>query len=240
MDTGSSPALRTNGLLAALPRRERERLLAQMEPVELPFEEVLYEPDAPIRYVYFPTSGVISLLVVLEHGLVAQVGRVGNEGLVGLPVFLDVPASHTRACVELPGEALRMKTPVFRKEISREGPLSRLLLRYTQALLGYGQRLTACNTWHTIEQRLCRWLLVTQDRVQADQLEITQAFLSQMLGAHRQSITLAAGNLQRAGLIRYRRGKLYILDRPGLEDAACDCYRAIRRQFNELLVEMGR
>ena len=148
-----------NGLLAALPRRERDRLLPHLEPVGLRFEEVLYEPDGPIRQVYFPTSGMISLLVVLDDGLVAQVGRVSSEGMVGLPVFLGVPTSHTRAFVEIPGEALRMKAQVFRQELRRTGALSGLLLRYTQALLRHSERLTACNTWHTVEQRLCRWLL---------------------------------------------------------------------------------
>ena len=225
-----------NGLLAALPRRERDRLLPHLEPVGLRFEEVLYEPDGPIRQVYFPTSGMISLLVVLDDGLAAQVGRVGNEGMVGLPVFLGVPTSHTRAFVEIPGEALRMKAQVFRQELRRTGALSGLLLRYTQALLRHSERLTACNTWHTVEQRLCRWLLVAHDRVRADRFEVTQEFLSQMLGAHRQSVTLAAGNLQKAGLIRYSRGKLTILDRQGLEAAACDCYRAVKEIYDRLAV----
>jgi CRP-like cAMP-binding protein len=222
--------------LEPLSRREQARLLPHLEPVSLRFEEVLYEPDGVIRHVYFPTGGVISLLVVLEGGLVVQVGRVGNEGMVGLPVFLGVPTSHTRAFVEIPGEALRMKVSVFRPELRRAGALSGLLLRYTQALLRHSERLTACNTWHTIEQRLCRWLLVAHDGVRADQFEVTQEFLSQMLGAHRQSVTLAAGNLQKAGLIRYSRGKLTILDRQGLEAAACDCYRAVKEIYDRLLV----
>jgi CRP-like cAMP-binding protein len=224
-----------NKLLATLSRRERDRLLPNLEPVSLRFEEILYEPDEPIRHVYFPTSGMISLLVVLEDGLVAQVGRVSNEGMVGLPVYLGVPTSHTRALVELPGEALRMKAQVFRQELRRAAALSGLLLRYTQALIRHSERLTACATWHTVEQRLCRWLLIAHDRVQSDQFEITQEFLSQMLGAHRQSITLAASNLQKAGLIRYSRGKLTILDRQGLEAASCECYRAVKQIFDGLL-----
>src|SRR5438034_11096889 len=162
-----------NKLLAALPRRERDRLLPHLDPVSLRFEEILYEPDGLIRHVYFPTSGMISLLVVLDNGLVAQVGRVSNEGMVGLPVFLGVPTSHTRAFVEIPGEALRMRAQVFRQELRRAGALSGLLLLYTQALLRHSERLTACNTWHTVEQRLCRWLLVAHDRVRADQFEGT-------------------------------------------------------------------
>jgi len=206
-----------------------------LTPVVLGFEEVLYEPDEPIRYVYFPTSGMISLLLVLENGSVAEVSRVGNEGMVGLPVFLGVRTSRTRAFVQVSGEALRMKAQVFSQEARQGGPLSVLLLRYTQALLRHSERLTACNTCHPIVQRLCCWLLITHDRVQADQFEITQEFLSQMLGVHRQSVTLAASRLQGAGLIRYSRGKLRILDRPGLEAASCECYRAVTREFERLL-----
>ena len=198
------------------------------------FEQVLYEPNELLRHVYFPTSGMISLLLVLKDRSVVEVGRVGNEGIVGLPIFLGVRTSHTRAFVQIPGEALRMKAHVFRKEARQGGPLASLLLRYTQALLRHSERLTACNTWHPIEQRLCRWLLITHDRVQADRFEITQEFLSQMLGVHRQSVTLAASRLQKAGLIRYSRGKLTILDREGLEATSCECYRAVKREFENL------
>jgi CRP-like cAMP-binding protein len=235
-DSQHLPTPAENKLLAALSRGEQARLLPHLEPVSLHFEEVLYEPEALIRHVYFPTSGMISLVLALEDSLLAQVGRVGNEGMVGLPVFLGVTTSHTRAFVEIPGEALRLKASVFRQEIRRAGALSSLLLRYTQALIRHSERLTVCNTWHTIEQRLCRWLLVAHDRVRADQFEVTQEFLSQMLGAHRQSVTLAASNLQKAGLIRYSRGKLRILDRPGLEQASCECYRAVKELFERLSV----
>src|SRR5437764_4085992 len=189
-----------NRLLAALPRREQDRLLPHLEPVKLQFEEVLYEPDERIRQIYFPTSGMISLLLVLEDGSVAEVARVGNEGMVGLPVFLGVPTSHTRAFVQIPGEALRMRARAFRHAADQGGTLAALLFRYTQAMLRHVSQLTACNNRHTIEQRLCRWLLITHDRVQAAQFEVTQEFLSQMLGTHRQSVTLAASNLQKAGL----------------------------------------
>jgi CRP-like cAMP-binding protein len=216
-----------NKLLAALPRREAARLVPYLEPISLDFEETLYEPDGLIRHVYFPMSSVISLLLVLDDGSAAEVGRVGDEGMVGLPVFLGVQRSHTRAFVQIPGEALRMKAQVFRRQAHQGGPLVSLLLRYTQVLLRHSERLTACNTWHPIEQRLSRWLLITHDRVQADHCEVTQEFLSQMLGVHRQSVTAAASNLQRAGLIRYSRGKLKILDRRGLEAASCQCYRAV-------------
>jgi CRP-like cAMP-binding protein len=238
MATSTQPsAPGTNKLLDALPKRDRERLLPHLKPVSLRFEEVVYEPDAPIRHVYFPTGGLIALILVLQDGSVAEVGRVGNEGMVGLPVFLGVPASHTRAFVQIPGEALRRRAQDFRQQARQGGPLARLLLRYTQALMRHSERLTACNAWHPIERRLARWLLITHDRVQADQFEVTQEFLSQMLGVHRQSVTLAARNLQKPGLIRYSRGKLRILDRPGLEAASCTCYRAMRRHFDQLLTK---
>ena len=224
-----------NKLLAALPRKDRERLAPLLEPVSLAFGQVLYESAAPIRYVYFPTGGIVSLLMLLENGSAAEVARVGNEGMIGLPLFLGISSSHTKVLVQIPGGALRMKAQVFRQQAALAGPLNKLLLRYGQTLLGYSQRLTACNTWHTVEQRLCRWLLITHDRVQSEQIEITQEFLSQMLGVHRQSVTLAAGILQNQGLIRYSRGKLRILDRHGLEEAACECYRAIQWQFDQLL-----
>jgi CRP-like cAMP-binding protein len=224
-----------NKLLAALPKKELQRLGTWLEPVALKFDDVLFDAGAPIRHVYFPTSGMISLLLLLEDGPMAEVARVGNEGMVGLPVFLGVKTSHTRALVQIPGEALRIKLHHFRELTRAGGPLSNVLLRYAQALINHTEQLTACNTWHMVEQRLCRWLLITQHRVQADTIQVTQEFLSQMLGAHRQSVTLAASNLQRSGLIRYSRGKLRILDRPGLEEASCGCDRAIQRQFEELL-----
>ncbi len=228
-----------NKLLTALSRKERDRLVPQLKPVSLEFEEVLYEPDGLIRHVYFPTSSLISLLSVLEDRSVAEVGRVGNEGMVGLPVFLGVPISHTRALVQVPGQALRMKAQVFRQEVRLGGALAGLLLRYTQALLHHAERLTACNTRHSIEQRLARWLLITHDRVRVDQFEITQEFLSQMLGVHRQSVTLAASKLQSAGVIRYSRGRLKVLDRQGLEEVSCTCYRALRRELDQLFMEIG-
>ena len=224
----------TNRLLAALPRRERDRLLPQLEPVVLSFEEILYEPEAPIRHVYFPTSGLISLLLVMDDASVAEVGRGRQRGhgrSADLPGGADQPHQGVRAGSRR-GPA--HEGEVFQKEARMGGPLSSLLLRYTQTLLRHSERLTACNNRHTIEQRLCRWLLVTHDRVQADQFEITQEFLAQMLGVHRQSVTLAASRLQRGGLIRYSRGKLTILDRRGLETASCECYRAVKKAFETL------
>lgn len=228
-----------NRLLAALPSKQRDRLLRHLTSVHLQFEEILYEQDAPIGHVYFPSSSMISLLQELNDGSVAEVGRVSNEGMIGLPVFLGAGISHTRAFVQMPGEALRMRAQIFRKEARLGGALSNILLRYTQVMLYHSERLTACNTRHSIEQRLCRWLLITQDRLQTDQLEITHEFLSQMLGIHRHSVTVTAIRLQKGGLIRYSRGKLKILDRKGLEEACCECYRAIQGRFEQLFAEIG-
>jgi CRP-like cAMP-binding protein len=222
-----------NRLLASLPKRERDCLLPNLQPVTLRFDEVLYEPDGLIRYIYFPTSSMVSLLLVLEDGTISEVGRVGNEGLIGLPVFLGENTSRTRAFVQIPGEALRMKAQVFRQSC-QAGPLATLLLRYTQALMNHFSQVTACNNRHSIQQRLCRWLLITHDRIQADQFELTQEFLSQMLGTHRESITVVAGALQKSGVIRYSRGKLTILDRRGLEAASCECYWAINKAYEQL------
>jgi CRP-like cAMP-binding protein len=228
-----------NLLLAALPRREQQRLMPLLEPAALSFGTVLYETAEPIRHIYFPTSGIVSLLMVLDDGSGAEVARVGHEGMVGLPLLLGVSTSQTKAFVQIPGDALRIGARDFLRQARLGGTLCNLLLRYAQALMGHTEQLTACNTWHTIEQRLCRWLLVTQDRVRADVIEVTQEFLSQMLGAHRQSVTIAAKNLQEAGLIRYSRGRLRILDRQGMKGAACECYRAIQRRFERLFSEIG-
>jgi CRP-like cAMP-binding protein len=225
---------RRNMLLAALPRREQDQLFSFLEPVALEFGKVLYEPGERIRHVYFPTSGMISLLLVLNDGAVAEVARVGNEGVLGLPVFLQVPTSQTRAFVQMAGAAFRIKAEVFRREALEHEALFSLVLRYTEARLNHVSQLTACNTWHSIEQRLCRWLLITQDRLQTDQFMVTQQHLARMLGVHRQGVTQAAGSLQRAGVIRYSRGRLTMLDRQGVEAASCECYQAITSQFERL------
>lgn len=222
-----------NRLLASLPTEDLDSLLPNLQPVTLRLSEVLYEPDELIRYVYFPTSGLISLLLILEDGNVCEIGRVGNEGLVGLPIFLRERRSHKRAFVQISGEALRIQAEVFRQSC-QQGPLCSLLLRYTQALMNHGSQLTACNNRHSIQQRLCRWLLMTQDRTQSDQFELTQEFLSQMLGTHRESITVVASALQKSGVIRYSRGKLTILDRQGLEAASCECYRAVTKAYERV------
>lgn len=227
----ASPQPGKNRLLAALPKKAQDRLLPHLKLVTLGFEKVLFERDELIRHVYFPTDGIISLLIDLQDGSAAEVGRVGYEGVVGLPVFLGVQTSHTTAFVQVSGQALQMDARIFSKETRRSGPLANVLLRYTQALMSHVSQLTACNNRHSIEQRLCRWLLITHDRVRADQLDITQEFLARMLGTHRESITVVACALQERGFIRYSRGKLKIIDPDGLEAASCECYRAVKRIF---------
>jgi CRP-like cAMP-binding protein len=223
-----------NGLLAALPAKQRALMIPHLRPVGLNFEQVLYEPGEPIRSVFFPTSGMISLLVILSDGSTAEVDRIGSEGMIGLPIFLGVRSSHTRAIVQVAGEALRMRASVFRHEVGRSASLSALMRRYTQALMQHTSQLIACNSRHSIEQRLCRWLIVTYDRVRSDRYHFTQEFLARMLGTHRESITLAANNLRQRGLIQYSRGTLVIVDRQGLEAASCECYRAVSRTFDWL------
>jgi CRP-like cAMP-binding protein len=234
----ASAALRSNRLLAALPRRVQLRLAPLLEPVSLSFDDVLYEPGKPMRHIYFPTSGMVTLLLVLKQGAVAEVARVGSEGMIGLPVFFGITHSHTRVLVQFSGAALRMPAPTFQQLTRLGGPLADVLLRYAQALMNHSQQLTACITWHTIEQRLCRWLLITLDRIQDSSFAVTQEFLAQMFGTHRQSVTLAASKLQKAGLIRYSRGKMTILDRAGLEQRTCECYGQIQRHCDDLLTAM--
>lgn len=236
--THEAATLRTNRLLAALPANELDRLQRSLKPVSLPFGEVLWEPDEPIQYVHFPTGGIVSLLLIMEDGFTAEVGRVGKEGVVGLPVFLGVETSNVKASVEISGEALRMPVQAFKREITRGGALEGVLRRYTQAFMSQISQLTACNTRHRIIQRLCRWLLMTRDRLGSDQFNVTQDFLAQVLGTHRPSITLAASRLQKERLIRYSRGRLAVLDGKGLEAAACECYRTIKTNFDRLLVSV--
>jgi len=221
-----------NRLLNAIPRAVYERLLPHMKPVSLVLKQVLYERDAPIPHVYFPNGGVVSLLIEMDDGAAVEVATIGNEGLVGLPVFLGVDLSAERAIVQIAGGALRMPAAVFVREVRPGSPLHDLLRRYTQALMMAMAQMAACNRLHPLEERYARWLLQTHDRVRADDFPMTHEFLAQMLGVRRATVTVAAGVLQQAGLIRYSRGVVTILDRPGLEAASCECYRLIRTGFD--------
>ncbi len=201
------------------------------------FDSVVYEPGAAILDVYFPTSGIVSLLAGVEDRATLEVGLVGREGMVGLPVFLEVATSGNRAVVQGAGSALRMKATTFRKECQDGGPLPRLLRRYSHSLLTQISQTAVCNRFHPIEARLARWLLMTRDRMGADEFQLTQEFLSNMLGVRREGVNKAASTLQQQGLISYSRGALTILDGARLESLACQCYRIIKEEYDTVLPE---
>lgn len=224
-----------NGLLAALPKEEYERLVANMETVSLKLKQSAYEYNQPIEYVYFIKNGVVSLLNVMEDGKEVEVATIGNEGMVGLPVFLGSEKIPGRAFCQVPGDALRMKANVFKDKVTPGTRLHELLQRYTQALFNQIAQAAACNTLHSVEERMCRWLLMTQDRVGKDDFPLTQEFLGQMLGVRRPTVSMTASILQKAGLIRYSRGGITILDREGLEASSCECYEIIKREFDRLV-----
>ena len=224
-----------NRLLAAIPSEVKARLEPNLERVSLPFKEVLYESRELIEYVYFPIHGVISLLTIVEECILAEVGLVGNEGMVGLSVFLGIEATPFKAIVQVPGEAMRMKADVFKDLVNADSPLYSLLLPYTHALMFQIAQSAACNSYHSVEKRCCRWLLTVRGRVHSDQFPLTHEFLSTMLGVRRASVSVVAAILQQAGFIYYRRGKIKILDREGLESASCECYQAIKQESDRLL-----
>lgn len=224
-----------NRLLAALPLEEYERLVSNLETVSLTLKQVLYEPNVPIQHVYFPNHGVVSLVNFMEDGTVVEIATVGNEGMLGIPVFLGVDKSPQQAFIQIPGDSMRMKADVFKNEVNRGGPLQSLVQRYTQALFNQIAQSAACNRIHSIEERCCRWLLMTRDRVGSDQFLLTQEFLSQMLGVRRPSVSVVAAILQKAGLINYSRGRMTILNREGLEASTCECYRIVQEEFERLL-----
>jgi CRP-like cAMP-binding protein len=235
--TKTDGAAPTNWILAALPRREYERLLPSMEEIPLLFENVLYERGAVILDVYFPSSGIVSLLAAVEDRATLEVGLVGREGMVGLPLFMEVKTSGNRAVVQGAGSALKMKARAFRKECNDGGLLPRLLRRYSHSLLTQISQTAVCNRFHPIEARLARWLLMTRDRMGADEFQLTQEFLSNMLGVRREGVNKAAGELQQQNLISYTRGALTILNKAGLEAIACQCYGIIKDEYDAVLTE---
>jgi CRP-like cAMP-binding protein len=224
-----------NKLLAAVPREEYERLLPNLEAISLSFKQYIYEPNEPIDYVYFPNWGVVSMLTVMEDGGAVEVATVGNEGMIGIHVLLGTDRVSTEAFVQVPGDALRMKVDVFKNEVFPGSPLHNLLLRYTQTLIAQLSQSAACNRLHSVEKRACRWLLLTHDRVESDQFPMTHEFLSEMLGVRRASVSEVAATLQKAGLIRYQRGKMTICDRKGLESGSCECYEVFKREYARLV-----
>jgi len=223
-----------NRLLAALPSDDLAQIWSRLQSVELPLRQVLHEPGKPIEAVYFPETGWCSMLAYMEDGDAAEVGLIGNEGFVGLPVLLGADHDDIEAMVQAPGTALRMDTRAFREELERIPALHSLLLRY--ALVQHEQvaRTAACNGRHLIDQRLARWLLMAHDRAEGDDFPMTHEFLSMMLGVRRAGITVAATQLQKAGFIRYQRGRMEVTDRPGLESVSCECYGVVRRAQDRL------
>ncbi|HLM59620.1 MAG TPA: Crp/Fnr family transcriptional regulator, partial [Pyrinomonadaceae bacterium] len=216
-----------------LPAKEYQHLLPKMEEVSLTFTETIYAPDDIIRYVYFPNSGIVSLLAAVGERSQLEVGIVGNEGIVGLPVFLGVERSNNHALVQGVGAAMRMKTADFLAECSKGGLLPRILQRYTHSLMTQISQSAVCNRFHPIEARLARWLLMTADRMESDVFQITQEFLSNMLGVRREAVTLSAKNFQQNELISYNRGKISILNSAGLEAVACRCYFIIKDEYGK-------
>ena len=224
-----------NHLIERLPRRERGRLLALCEPVQLVLSEVLCEAGAALRHVYFPTEGFISLVAQVDQHPGLEVGMVGHEGMVGSPLVLGLAASPVRALVQGSGASWRIATPSFRRELAASPPLQRQLLLYVYVLMAQTVAAAGCLRYHQIGQRLARWLLMSQDRAQSDRFHVTHEFLAYMMGVRRVGVTLAAGDLQRRGLITYHRGELHVRDRAGLEAAACSCYALDRRLYAQHL-----
>jgi CRP-like cAMP-binding protein len=226
-----------NHLLASLPPEEWARWRPELEPMSMPLGQVLSESGMAMTHVYFPTTAIVSMLYVMEDGASAEIAVVGNEGLVGISLFMGGETTPSRCVVQSAGEGFRMHGQVLKKEFNRSGPVLHLLLRYTQALITQMAQTAACNRHHSLDQQLCRWLLLSLDRLQANELLMTQELIANMLGVRREGVTEAALNLQRAGLIRYQRGRITVLDREGLERRTCECYAVVRREYDRLLAK---
>ena len=232
-----SAEARENCLLAALPDPEWRRWQPLLEQIEMPLGEVLYESGAPQTHVYFPTTAIVSLLYVLEDGASAEIAVVGSEGIVGISLFMGGGSTPSRAVVQSAGRGLGLKAQMMKDEFNRNGPVLHLLLRYTQALITQMSQTAVCNRHHSLDQQLCRWLLLSMDRLQGDELVMTQELIANMLGVRRGGVTEAALRLQQAGLIRYVRDHITVLDRPVLEKRACECYGVVKHEYDRLLPE---
>ncbi len=228
-------APKQNHLLGAIPQVEWKRFAPHLVPVNLVLGEVLYESGTDQPYVYFPTDSIVSLLYVLADGASAEIAIVGNEGLVGVSLFMDGGTTPNRAVVQSAGHAFRMRARHLRDEFALNGPLQQLTLRYAQALLTQMGQTAVCNRFHTVDQQLCRWLLMSLDRLPSDEVTMTQELIANMLGVRREGVTEAAGKLQRAGVIQYSRGRIRVLDRPRLEGMTCECYEVVRKEYARLL-----
>ena len=224
-----------NQLLAVLPEPESERLFPHMEQVSLPLGKALYESGDRLDHVYFPTTAIVSLLYVMENGASAEIAVVGREGIVGIALFMGGDTMPNRAVVQSEGQGYRLPGPLLQREFNRGGAFQHLLLRYTLAMLTQMAQTAVCNRHHTVDQQLCRWLLLSLDRLPTNELSMTQELIANMLGVRREGVTEAAGKLQGAGLIHYNRGRITVLDRPGLEARVCECYEVVRKEFLRLL-----
>ncbi|MDZ4283554.1 MAG: Crp/Fnr family transcriptional regulator [Hydrogenophaga sp.] len=224
-----------NQLLASLPEAEWERWKPQLELVDLPLGKVLHESGGTMTHVYFPTNAIVSLLYVLENGASAEIAVVGHEGVVGIAVFMGGGSTPSRAVVQSAGMGYRLRADGIKLEFERAGPVMHLMLRYTQALITQMSQTAVCNRHHSLDQQLCRWLLLSLDRLPGNELVMTQELIANMLGVRREGVTEAALKLQAAGLIRYARGHISVLDRPGLEHRTCECYRVVKKEYDRLL-----
>jgi len=231
----ASPEPKQNHLLAALPPAEFERLLPHLELVTLELGQVLYESGGQLKHVYFPTDSIVSLLYVMADGASAEIAIVGNEGVLGIALFMGGETTPSRAVVQSAGHGYRLKAQLMKQEFNRAGPMMHLLLRYTQALITQMAQTAVCNRHHSIDQQLCRWLLLSLDRLSSDELSMTQDLIANMLGVRREGVTHAAGRLQEGGLISYVRGRITILDRRGLEASVCECYKVVKDEYERLL-----
>ena len=231
---------RQNHLLDALPGADYERLEAHLELIPMRLGDVLYEPGVKLQHVYFPTTSIVSLLYVLEDGASAEIAIVGNEGILGISLFMGGDTTPSRAVVQSAGHGYRLKAERLKNEFDRFGPTMHLLLRYTQALITQMAQTAVCNRHHSVDQQLCRWLLLSLDRIASNELSMTQELIANMLGVRREGVTEAAGKLQDVGLIRYRRGRITVLDRAGLEARACECYQVVKTEFDRLLPYIAR
>jgi CRP-like cAMP-binding protein len=231
----SSNETKLNRLLAAMPEADMARWQPQLNAVELPLGHVLYESGKTEKYVYFPTSAIVSLLYVMKNGDSAEIAVVGNEGIVGISLFMGGNSTPSRAVVQSAGKGFRVKAAFMKEEFDRSHPVSHLLLRYTQALITQMAQTAVCNRHHSLDEQLCRWLLLSLDRLPGNELVMTQELIANMLGVRREGVTEAALKLQRAGLIRYARGRITVLDRKGLESRSCECYLVVKNEYDRLL-----
>jgi CRP-like cAMP-binding protein len=231
----ASSTAKLNHLLAALPEAEWQRWLPELEPVEMPLSHVLYESGVTLRHVYFPTTAIVALLYVMQDGASAEIAVIGNEGLVGISSFMGGDSTPSRAVVQSAGQGFRMKAEILKREFARSVPVLHVLLRFTQALLTQMAQTAVCNRHHSVDQQLCRWLLLSLDRLQGEELAMTQELIANMLGVRREGVTESALKLQKAGIIRYSRGHITVLDRAELENRTCECYAVVKKEYDRLL-----